>query len=288
MAFMNTNPGRVEATRFPGGKRLAVTFSFDDGVVHDRRVVEFFNAHGLKSTWNLNSGFLGRTGMPAAEGVRCVDASEVADLYRGHEVAIHTVTHPTLTGLDAAQIAREVLEDRVALEDIVGYPVRGMAYPNGPFNDHVIGVLRSLGVVYARTVKTDPDPFPALEPLAWRATMHHYDESLGTAPERFQKMLENPRSSGVFFVWGHTYEFNDRNDWDALNRLFLPLAGHEDVWYCTNIELFDYEEARKRISIAANRGSAHNPSAMPVTLRVDNRLVEVRGGATVSLQNPAE
>jgi hypothetical protein len=96
-------------------------------------------------------------------------------------------------------------------------------------------------------------------------------------------MLANPHESRVFFVWGHTYEFNDRNDWDALERLFLPLAGHDEVWYCTNIELFDYEAARMRMAIAANRGSAFNPSAVPVTLRVDGALVEVPAGATISL-----
>jgi peptidoglycan/xylan/chitin deacetylase (PgdA/CDA1 family) len=150
---MSTFPSRVEVARFPGGKRLAVTFSFDDGSIHDRRVVEFFNAHGLKGTFNLNSGFLGRTGNPAPNAAGRIDESEVADLYRGHEVAIHTVTHPTLTHLDAPQIAREVLEDRIALEDLVGYPVRGMAYPNGPYNAKVIRVLRELGVVYAHSRK---------------------------------------------------------------------------------------------------------------------------------------
>jgi peptidoglycan/xylan/chitin deacetylase (PgdA/CDA1 family) len=281
---MNTFPSRVEIARFPGGKRFAVTFSFDDGVVHDRRVVEWFNAHGLKATWNLNSGFLGRTGKPAPEGTRCIDASEVADLYRGHEVAIHTVTHPSLTNLDATQIAREVLEDRIVLEELVGYPVRGMAYPNGAFDTRVVNVLRELGVAYSRTCVNNPRPFPVDEPLAWPATMHQYGAGEeGTVPERFEKMRANPRLSEVFFVWGHTYEFADANDWDALDRLFGPLCGHDDVWYCTNIELFDYEDARRRIAIAANRGSAFNPSALPVTLRVDNKLIDVPAGATISL-----
>lgn len=289
---MSNNPRRVEITKFPGGKRLAVTFSFDDGVVHDRRVVEFFNAHGLKGTFNLNSGGLTRTGKPAPGPEGHLDASEVADVFRGHEVAIHTVTHPHLPALDAGQIAREVLEDRIALEELVGYPVRGMAYPFGTYDARVIEVLRQLGVVYSRTVESEPYPFPPKEPLAWPATMHMYHGEEGDkVPDRFAKLLANPHFHGVFFVWGHTYEFANNNDWDGLERLFAPLAGHEEVWYCTNIELFDYEDACRRVVIAANRGSVYNPSGLPVTLRVDGayrapgNLIDVPPGATISLQS---
>lgn len=283
---MNNTPKRVEVARFPGGKRLAVTFSFDDGVVHDRRVVEFFNAHGLKGTFNLNSGGLQRTGKPCPASGGHLDASEVAEVFRGHEVAVHTVTHPHLPALDAAQIAREVLEDRVALEELVGYPVRGMAYPFGTYDARVIEVLRQLGIVYSRTCENNPRPFPVDEPLAWPSTMHQYAGEEGDrVPDRFRKVLNNPNYSGVFFVWGHTYEFANANDWDALERLFLPLAGHDEVWYCTNIELFDYEEARQRLVIAANRGSVYNPSALTVTLRVDGNLVDVPPGATISLRS---
>lgn len=39
------------------GKKKAVTFSFDDGVTQDIRLIEIFNKYGLKGTFNLNSGF---------------------------------------------------------------------------------------------------------------------------------------------------------------------------------------------------------------------------------------
>src|SRR5690349_13831311 len=114
MSAVSPVPARIEIFRFPAGKRIAVTSSFDDGHTFDRRVVEAFNAWGLKGTFNLNSGSLQRNGRPAVEsGTRTtLDASEVAELYRGHEVAIHSVTHPWLDRLDASQIAAEVLEDR--------------------------------------------------------------------------------------------------------------------------------------------------------------------------------
>ncbi|MGB8355960.1 MAG: polysaccharide deacetylase family protein [Chthoniobacteraceae bacterium] len=277
---------RIEISPFPLGKRIAVTTSFDDGAVHDRRVVQAFNEWGIKGTFNLNSGTLGRTGVKPPDGSKeRIDASEVADLYSGHEVAIHTVTHPWLQRLDRSQIALEVLEDRKALEDLVGYPVRGMAYPFGTYDQRVINILRELGIVYCRTVQNLANCFPAAEPLAWATTGHQYATG-PSIPEQFEKLYANKNYSGVFFPWGHSYEFHDRNDWDSLERIYKPLSGKPDVWYCTNIELFDYEEARQRIAIAANRKTAYNPSAISVTLNVDGRLVEVPPGQTVTLLSP--
>ena len=87
-----------------------------------------------------------------------------------------------------------------------------------------------------------------------------------------------PYSSGVFYVWGHSYEFAARRD--DLTRLLAPLAGHDDVWYCTNIALFDYEAARQRLVIATNRRTAYNPSILPVTVNVDGTLVTAGPGVT--------
>lgn len=277
-------PRRIEIPSFPGGKRLAVTTSFDDGLTFDRRIVQAFNEWGLKATFNLNSGKLSRTGKPAVEqGNRTpLDASEIAELFQGHEVAIHTVTHPWLDRLDPSQIATEVLDDRKALEDLVGYPVRGMAYPFGTFSPKVIEVLRSLGIAYSRTTINSANCFPPEDPLKWASTAHQYASS-PTVPERFDALCNNPRASGVFYIWGHSYEFHDRGDWAGLERIYKPLAGKPDVWYCTNIELFDYEDARQRIVLAANRATAFNPSALPVTLRLDDRLVDIPPGQTVPL-----
>lgn len=274
----------IEIAPFPGNKNMALTFSWDDGVEEDRPLVKFMNEHGLRGTFNLNSGSLGRPDRPANN--KRIDASEVASLYQGHEVAIHTVTHPHLAKLDASQIVREVLEDRVALEDIVGYPVRGMAYPYGTFSQQVIDILRTMGIVYARTTQMANPCFPPAEPLAWAATGHMFSQTPENMAERFKLMHASPGRSNVFFVWGHSYEFERSGDrWNEMHSLFEPMAGHDDVWYCTNIELFDYEAARKRIIIAANQKTAHNPSALPVTLLVNREPFVVPGGQTVSLSS---
>ena len=121
------------------GKNKAVTFSYDDGVVQDFRLVALFNRYGLKSTFNINSELLGLKEVLVRSGVDvCHDKirpSELKELYKGHEVAVHTLTHPNLTVLDEAEIIRQGEEDRKNLEKLAGYEIIGMAYPCGGVNN---------------------------------------------------------------------------------------------------------------------------------------------------------
>jgi hypothetical protein len=239
------------------------------------------NKLGIKGTFNLNSQTLRQPGqyLPEGWGQR-IERSEVADLYRGHEVAIHTLTHPHLTKVDDAEIRRQVDDDRKALEDIVGYPVRGMAYPFGSFDDRVVGVLKGLDVAYARTCQNAEPCFPVAEPLAWPSTAHHLQPDV---PKLWADLHADKSRGGVFYIWGHAYEFDGETNWDALEPLYAPMAGHSDVWYCTNIELFDYEAARKSVVVASNGKSVWNPSGLTVAVKVGGHVVEAKPGGVTPL-----
>ena len=96
--------------------------------------------------------------------------------------------------------------------------------------------------------------------------------------ETWDNLYNNPRAGGMFYVWSHSYEYANRRD--EIESGFTPLAGKPDVWYATNIEIFDYEEARKRLVIAANRKSIYNPSALTVTVSIDGTLCDATPGLT--------
>ncbi len=70
---------------FPGGFFKALTFSFDDGVVQDAKLIDIFNRNGLKGTFNFNTGL---------RRFRAFDKEEFIKLYAGHEVACHGEFHP--------------------------------------------------------------------------------------------------------------------------------------------------------------------------------------------------
>lgn len=54
------------------GKNKAITFSYDDGITQDIRLIEIFNKYNLKATFNLNSELLGIESTVVCDGV-CVE-----------------------------------------------------------------------------------------------------------------------------------------------------------------------------------------------------------------------
>lgn len=259
---------------FPGGRFKALTLSYDDGKEEDRRLVEILNRNGLKGTFNLNSGWMNQPDK--------IHREEVRELYRGHEVACHTYSHPTLERCPLTEVIDEILRDRRELEKIVGYPVRGMAYPNGSYNQEIVKLLPSLGIDYARVVGNTDDYGIPKEYLTWKATCHHNHNLI----ENAKRFLEATKSHYLFlmYVWGHSYEFNMHHNWELIEEFASMVGGREEIWYATNIEFMDYMKLLDQIKYSAARDMVYNPSAHSAWLSVDGRIVEIKGGTQVRIQ----
>ena len=137
---------------FPEGKAKALTMSYDDGKIQDERLISIFNKYGIKGTFNLNYGLMEREQEPPR-----IAESRIAELYKGHEVATHTMTHPTIERCPLTEVAEEILEDRKGLEKLTGQLVRGHAYPNGSYSEEIKQLFRQLGIAYGRVVPSVPD-----------------------------------------------------------------------------------------------------------------------------------
>lgn len=225
------------------GKMKALTFSYDDGVTQDRRLVWLFNKYGLKATFNLNSELLGQDGHLIREGVTVahvkIRPEEVRELYRGHEIAAHTLTHPNLTDCDEAEIIRQTEQDRLNLSALAGYEVRGMAYPGGGvnYNENVAKTIRAnTGVKYARTTVCTGNFAPQDELMTFRPTVKHTDfDRLFALGEAFINL--QPEIPQLFYIWGHSYEFDIDNTWDRIEEFCRMIAGRDDIFYGTNAEV---------------------------------------------------
>lgn len=221
-------------------KRKAITFSFDDAIVDDIRLVEILNKHGLKATFNLNSGHL--TGALCwrykdVKEVRHINYYDHPHLYDGHEVACHSYTHPRLENLDAKNVDNQIRLDKFILENLYHCKVRGMAYPYGTYNDTVLEVLRNNGIEYCRTVKSTYDFSLPEEPLTWHPTCHFKDER---RMELAQSFVDAKASEDMlFYIWGHSYELVTEDDWNAFDEFCGFIAGRDDICYCTNIEVLE-------------------------------------------------
>ena len=259
---------------FPGGKHKALTMSYDDGRTQDRRLVEIFNRYGIKGTFHLNSGFLGDE--------RHVRPDEVAALYAGHEVACHTVSHPTIARCPRPSGARAGPDARAALEAPVGYPVRGLSYPNGSLSRDIEALLPGLGIRYSRVVGSS-DSFALPEnPYRWQATCHH-NHRLMENGEAFLQLFKK-QYLYLMYVWGHSYEFNDKNNWDLMESFCEMMGGKEDIWYCTNIEFMDCMDDFARLQFAADNSFVYNPNARDCYISVnDQPAIRIPGGQGMTL-----
>lgn len=263
---------------FPQGKAKVLTFSYDDGKEEDRKLIDIFNANGCKGTFNLNYSHLHSVDY-SQKHVR-IPENEILDVYKGHEIATHTLTHPTIERCPLTEVAYEILEDRIGLESIVGTPVRGCAYPNGSYNQDIKDLFKKLGIAYARVVETDPSFNLPTDPLEWKGTARHIDPKLMEYADFFIN-FKKKQYLKCFYVWGHSYEFEEDNNWDVIERFCEKIGQKDDIWYATNIEIIDYMNASQNLQFAADNSFAYNPSAMTVWVEVNGKVYEIGGGEIV-------
>ena len=139
--------------------------SFDDNTVHDRRVVELLEKYGLKATFFINSGTVGKPGY--------ITKKELKTLYKGQELGSHTINHTNLIELDKDEVIHQIKEDIEFIEVYSEKKVHGFAYPFGEYNDTVIKVLKDLGIKYARTTMKSETTDRPHDFYKWHPTLHY-------------------------------------------------------------------------------------------------------------------
>lgn len=218
--------------------KKALTFSYDDGIEQDRKLVEIFNRYGMKATFNLNTGIQTPESNFKIEGVHInrMKQDGLAELYKGHEIATHGLTHAAPTGMTKEQLDEEFVTDAKNIERIYGtYPV-GMAYAYGCVDDTVAEYLKSIGIKYGRTVESSHSFEIPEEPIKLKATCHHDDDMLFELAEKFLKAEPKDDEAMLFYVWGHSYEFDVNNNWDRIEKFCKMMSGRDDIFYGTSRE----------------------------------------------------
>ena len=277
--------------RYPDGKPKAVTFSYDDGVLQDERLCALFDKYGVKGTFNFNI---------APDRPLRFTKEQVHSIFlsKGHEIAVHGAHHRASGHLRSIEGIRDILDCRLGLEEICGRIIRGMAYPdtgitrisNAESYEKIRRYLSELDIAYARTLGGDNDSFLLPEDfLAWMPTAHHNNPEIMDYIDRFLKLnlsvntyyaVRMPR---LFYIWGHSYEFDRNDNWAHMEEIVCALANKEDIWYATNIEICEYVEAYKRLRYSADGHTVQNPTSCTVWLDVDGKIYSVPAGETVHL-----
>lgn len=278
--------------RFPDGKAKAVTLSYDDGKKQDKRLADLFTACGMKCTFNLNGDtYRGQAGLTKEEVIEHI-------LKPGHEIALHGYYHRAPGGLRPIDGIRDILDNRLELEEKYGRIIRGMAYPdfgitrfdNGTTYEQIKSYLTQLDIAYARSLGGDNNRF--LMPTDWHnwvPTASHNNPKLMAWIDEFLALdIEHEwypaaREPRLFFLWGHSYEYDDKNNWHVIETVCEKLAGHDDIWYATNMEIYEYTQSYHSLVYSANGKQIYNPTLMRIWFDVDGVLYSIKSGETLNL-----
>lgn len=274
------------------GKKKAFTLSYDDGIEQDKRLIALLNQYGVKATFNLNTGLFGAKGKVVAGKREAehnkISESEIASTYVGHEIAAHGQFHQLMYGMDHARCTEEILTCRKKLEQIAKEPVTGYAYAFGAVDNRIVHAVRTCGITYGRTIDATHGFDIPQDFLRWNPSCHHDDPKLFELSEKFlsdESYFSLYGPAKLFYVWGHSYEFDQNDNWHHIERFLEKIAGEDTVWYAANQEIRDYVQAYERLVFSVNSATVFNPSSISVWIGgiFTKQSVEVKPGSVTAL-----
>ena len=177
--------------------------------------------------------------------------------------------------------------------------IRGMAYPDSGIRkisqftsyETIRNYLKDLDIVYARTLGGDNDLFELPEDwYAWIPTAHHDNPQIF---EYIDKFLEADvfncyiasRNPKLFYMWGHAFEFERKDNWEHLDKICEKLAGHDEIWYATNIEIYDYLTAFNSLVYSADATRVYNPTLHTIWFEVSGKNYKIEPGETLKIKD---
>jgi len=116
--------------------KIAISFDASWGAEHTKKLLEVLDEYNVKATFFLVNIWL--DDYPDM-------AREIAA--RGHEIGLHSVSHPHFTELNKEQMTSELFDNAAKIEDITQVRAKLFRPPFGDYNNTVINTVNSLGFV---------------------------------------------------------------------------------------------------------------------------------------------
>ena len=228
--------------------RLIVTTSWDDGSILDLKLGELLTKYGIKGTFYIPR---------FSKRITPMQKIDLLELAAKHELGAHTINHAHLTLIPQSEAKTEIEGSKIYLEDIAGTQIKMFCYPFGEFNEDTKQIIKAAGFIGARTVKFNglkdiPDPYEF--GITTAASNHQSDESGEIAkysPAVSLKSLSDWEvkakvlfdlalsEGGIWHLWGHSWEIDDHNEWNKLERVLNYVSRRPGVIYASNGETLD-------------------------------------------------
>lgn len=275
--------------RFPGSKAKALTFSFDDADISDKKVIEILKKYDMKATFNIHGWNFRREELGLAPGLTKEELLTIYDS-NGHEVAIHGYDHLALINGSTTDGIKDILFGRTEIERFYGRIIRGYAYADRcATTPEIKSYLRMLDIAYARSAGVENDTFKLPEDwLCWMPTCSHISPNLMDYAETF--INTNPRKKYyasadpmLFFVWGHPSELRD-DKWYILEDFCEKMSTDDDIWYATSMELYEYINAYRSLIFNVDNTLVMNPTLHTVYFDTEKHSYTAKPGETITIE----
>lgn len=279
--------------RYPAGKFKAVTLSYDDGCRQDIRLADILRKYGIKCTFNINT-----CRFDDLKTDSHLSAEEIKKylLTGENEIAVHGDYHKAPGLCPPTVYIKDIIDCRARLEKEFDMLIRGMAYPDSGINimqegnsyEEIKHNIKMLGIAYARTIDKDNDSFFLPNDFYnWAPTCHHTNPEAIAFAEKFANMQLGKYCSGrkarLFYLWGHSYEFDRDDNWDLIEKLCEILGGREDIWYAANIEICDYIKAYQSLEFSLDQKIVYNPTAYKIWFEADGMPYSIESKETIHI-----
>jgi peptidoglycan/xylan/chitin deacetylase (PgdA/CDA1 family) len=181
----------ADILRSNGNLEKVVAMSFDDGYKNNHSdALPLLKKYNAKASFYIVDRDIGK-------GIY-MNRAQLLDLVgTGMELGSHTINHAPLALIDPKYLPWEVGTAKKRLEEkLIDYKVKGMAYPNGGYNEKVIGSLKEYGYEYGLTGKVGANTYQTFRQRPYEMYRISIVDD-GNGLEGFKRRLERA------YIWGY-------------------------------------------------------------------------------------
>ena len=261
-----------QITYFQGNKAGAVSITFDDGYPSQvNNGVSQLNARGLKGTFFIITKWVGISWQPWPNWATWQDVAA-----QGHEIASHTVTHPSLPALSEDQIRWELSTSQSLInQNIPGQNCISLAYPSSDVNDTIEAITADYYVAgrggwtgegsVLNHYQPGQDQYGSYNTVDFYNVGSMSGDGLTISNENFNDRLDRAVLSHAWL----DIHFHEINDSTAFGTILDYIQGKQAYWIDTfgNISRYMKERLNSTIQVITD-----TPSEIRINILMDASL----------------
>lgn len=111
--------------------------------------------------------------------------------------------------------------------------------------------------------------------MVWNPTISHRDPKLFETLDIF---VHTEQELPVFYLWGHSYEFENQNNWEIIEKFAKMISEDNSIAFLCNLDVVEYLQAMKKVEITEQ--TIVNPTDKSLWFDVDGKTIEVQANST--------